>query len=243
MIAVLEKEIRNFFTSSIGYLIIGLFLVINSVSMWFLDSDFNILNYGYANLDTFFLFSPIIFLVFIPAVGMRMFSEEYQNGTIELLLTKPIPVLKLVLAKFFATGTLIFLALLPTIAYVVTIYYLGEEKGNLDSAAIIGSYFGLFLLALSFASISVFCSSLTSNQIVAFLLAISLNFFCYHGFSFLSKIDFIQPISFLLQKFSLSHYYLIMSKGVISIQDLIFFFSFCVLFIKFTEYVILMKNK
>jgi len=241
MIAVFKKEIRTFFTSSIGYLIISLFLIINSTFMWLVDSEFNILNYGYANLDTFFLFSPIVFLIFIPAIGMRMFAEEYQVGTIEFLLTKPISVFKLVLSKFFATSILILFALLPTLVYVITIYYLGETKGNLDSAAIIGSYFGLFFLGLSFSSISIFCSAVTSNQIVAFLSAIALNFLCYYGFDFISTIDFLQFFSFLFEKLGISYHYIMISKGIITIQDLIYFLSFCILFIKSTEFIIL-KN-
>ena len=169
MIAILKKEISIFFSTLIGYLIITLFLSVNSILLWTDISQFNIIDYGYADLDMFFFVSPILLLLFIPSISMRSFSEEYNSGTIELLITKPINILEIILAKFFAIMTVIFISLIPTIFYVISIYYLGETIGNLDLAAVLGSYIGLILLSILFTSISIFCSSLYKNQIISFI--------------------------------------------------------------------------
>ena len=239
MIAIYFKEIRGFFTSASGYLIIGLFLIINSLFLWTIDSQFNILNNGYANLDAFFLFSPIIFLVFIPAICMRMFSEEYQNGTIELLLTKPISISEIIISKFLATCSLIFIAIIPTISYIFSLNLLIESNSTIDFAAIIGSYIGLFMLSFSFASIGLFCSSLTSNQIAAFLISVTLNLIFFYGFEIISKTEIPASISLFLENLSISTHYFMLSKGVISLVDIIYFITICWIFIKSTEQIIL----
>src|SRR5690606_17598339 len=143
---------------------------------------YNILDSGFSDLGPFFRLSPWIFLFLIPAICMKSFSEEYKQGTLELLLTKPITNWQLVLGKYFGSMVLIFLALIPTLLYVLTIHELGKPEGNLDSGAIIGSYLGLLLLGGCYSSIGVFASSLTANQIVAFISGIFLCFFFYYGF-------------------------------------------------------------
>ena len=234
MKVILKKEIIAFFSSSVGYLIICLFLMLNSCFMWIINSDFNILDYGYANIDTFFLFAPIILLVFIPAIGMRMFVDEFKLGTIEILQTKPISNLHIVIGKYLATLILILLSLIPTILYPCTVYYLSEPLGNIDLAGIIGSYFGLFMLSTCFAAISIYCSSLTKNQIVAFLSSIIICSIFYFGFDILSQLNSLQQIDLLLQKIGISYHYQLMSKGVLSSEDLIYFISISIIFIELT---------
>ena len=241
MITLYKKEISIFFSTIIGYLIIGLFLLISSLILWYDISEINILDNAYASMDSFFSIAPLIFLLFIPSVSMRVFSEEFNTGTIETLITKPISSFEIVTAKFFAVLSLVIIAILPTITYVISIYFLGETTGNLDLAAVVGSYIGLILLSSIFSSISVYASSLSSNQIVAFILAMIMSSFFFFGFDILSQLPFLQIVDLTLQKIGISYHYNMMSKGLLKVSDLVYFMSVSLLFIKLTEVVI--KNK
>ena len=242
MITLYKKEISIFFSTIIGYLIIGLFLLISSIILWHDISKINILDNAYASMDSLFSIAPLIFLLFIPSVSMRVFSEEFNTGTIETLITKPISSFEIVTAKFFAVLSLVIIAILPTTTYVISIYFLGETTGNLDLAAIIGSYIGLILLSSIFASISVYASSLSSNQIVAFILAIIMSSFFFFGFDILSQLPYLQIVDLTLQKIGISYHYNIMSKGLLKLSGLVYFISVSLLFIKLTEVVIKNKN-
>ena len=241
MITLYKKEISIFFSTIIGYLIIGLFLLISSLILWHDISEINILDNAYASMDSFFSIAPLIFLLFIPSVSMRVFSEEFNTGTIETLITKPISSFEIVTAKFFAVLSLVIIAILPTITYVISIYFLGETTGNLDLAAVVGSYIGLLLLSSIFASISVYASSLSSNQIVAFILAIIMSSFFFFGFDILSQLPYLQIVDLILQKIGISYHYNMMSKGLLKVSDLVYFMSVSLLFIKLT--VVVIKNK
>ena len=238
MIALFKKEIGVFFSTLIGYLIIGIFLLINSILLWSDFSNMNILSYAYADMDIFFFTAPFFFLLFIPAISMRVFTEEYSSGTIETLISKPITALHIVIAKFLAVFVFVLFAILPTLIYVVSIYYLGESVGNLDLAGILGSYFGLMFLCALFSAISVFSSSLASNQIISFVLAISLCALFYFGFDELSELSFFQNFDLIIQQVGISFHYEMMSKGLVKLSDIIYFISVTILFIKLTELII-----
>jgi len=242
MIALYKKEISVFFSSIIGYLIIGLFLLINSLILWHDISDINILDNAYANMDSLFSIAPLIFLVFIPAVSMRVFAEEFNTGTIETLMTKPITAFNIVFAKYLAVLSLILISIIPTIIYVVSIYFLGEIIGNLDLASIVGSYIGLILLSSIFSAISVYASSLSSNQIVAFILAIIICSFFYFGLDLLSQVPLLLSVDLIIQKIGISFHYNMLSKGLIKLSDFVYFISVSLLFIKLTEGVIKSRN-
>jgi len=238
MIALFKKEISVFFSTLIGYLIIGIFLLMNSILLWSNFSDMNILSYGYADMDIFFTTAPLFFLLFIPSISMRVFTEEYSSGTIETLITKPITSLQIVIAKFSAVFFLVLFAILPTLIYVVSIYYLGERVGNLDLAGIMGSYLGLIFLCALFSAISIYASSLSSNQIVSFAFAILISTLFYFGFDVLSELSFFQNFDLIIQQIGISSHYEMMSKGLVKLSDIIYFVSFTILFIKLTELVI-----
>ncbi|MBK6619861.1 MAG: gliding motility-associated ABC transporter permease subunit GldF [Saprospirales bacterium] len=234
MISIYWKEINAFFSSLIAYIAIGVFLVVMGVMLWFLP-DFSLLEYNYATLAPFFDLAPVVFAFLIPAITMRSFSEERQTGTIELLATRPVTDLQIILGKFFASLTLVLFALIPTIIYYITVYQLGVPKGNLDSGAILGSYFGLFLLAGAFASIGVFASSLSANQIVAFLLAILLCVFFHWGFFFFSKLPvFVGTLDDFIQQLGIDYHYDSISRGVLDTRSLLYFFSAIAFFIALT---------
>jgi len=242
MIALYKKEISVFFSSIIGYLIVGLFLLINSLIMWHDISEINILDNAYANMDSLFSIAPLIFLVFIPAVSMRVFAEEFNAGTIETLMTKPITAFNIVFAKYLAVLSLILISIIPTIIYVVSIYFLGEIIGNLDLASIVGSYIGLILLSSIFSAISVYASSLSSNQIVAFILAIIICSFFYFGLDLLSQVPLLLSVDLVIQKIGISFHYNMLSKGLIKLSDFVYFISVSLLVIKLTVGVIKSRN-
>ena len=242
MIALFRKEISVFFSTLIGYLIIGFFLFTNSILLWSDFSDMNILRYGYADMDVFFATAPFFFLLIIPALSMRVFTEEYRSGSIETLITKPITSIQIVLAKFLAVFVLVLLTIIPTLIYVISIYYLGESVGNLDLAGTMGSYFGLIFLCALFSAISIYASSISSNQITSFTFAILLCTLFYFGFGVLSEFSFFQNFDLIIQQIGISFHYEMMSKGLVKLSDIIYFLSFIILFIKLTELVIIERK-
>jgi len=215
----------------VGYMVLLLFLVFVGLFMWVFTST-SILDYNFATMDQLFAIAPLIFIFLIPAVTMRSFSEEKQQGTIEFLLTKPLTDLQLLLGKYFASLTLVIFAIIPTFIYYYSIYQLGSPVGNIDSGAVIGSYIGLIFLAASFVAIGIFCSTLTDNQIIAFLIAVFLCFAVHFIFDYLSEL----PIFFgrwddTVQKIGFQYHYGSISKGKIDSRDVIYFLSVIGLFL------------
>lgn len=235
MWSIFLKEINSFFSSLIGYIVIGVFLVILGVIM-FIFPDTSLLDSQYATLDQLFQAAPLIFMFLIPAVTMRSFAEEQQSGTIELLETRPLSDMSIVLGKYWACLVLVIFALLPTLLYYGTVYQLGSPKGNLDAGAIAGSYIGLILLSAVFVSIGILASSLTSNQIVAFVLATFLCALFYYGFFYFSKLPvFVGKIDDIIQMIGIDYHYESISRGVIDSRDIVYFLSLIALFMALTH--------
>lgn len=236
MFALYKKEISNFLSSLIGIMVIVVFLLITGLFLWVFQSDFNVLNFGYANLDSLFILAPWVFLFLVPAVTMRSFAEENRTGTIEVLATKPLSDGQIIWAKFLAGVTLVLLALIPTFIYYYSVYQLGAPKGNLDSGGIWGSYIGLFLISASFVSIGVFCSSLTNNQILAFIITIFLCGFMLIGFEFIYS--FAHKNDLFIQQLGMSAHYSSLSRGVVDTRDVLYFLSVIALFLGATKLVL-----
>jgi ABC-2 type transport system permease protein len=184
-----------------------------------------------ADLIPFFNLSPIIFLILIPAITMRSIAEERRTGTIELLFTRPISDLKILLAKYFAGVTLLVIALVPTIIYYISMYYLGSPVGVIDSGATFTSYLGLILMGAAFVAIGIFASSLTSSQIVAFILSMFLCWIFYDGLKLLGSFNLMGKFDFVVQYISLSFHYDAIKRGVVDTSDIIYFISIISLFI------------
>ncbi len=235
MFPLLSKEISSFLSSLIGYIVIIVFLAINSLFLWVFDTDFNVINSGYASIDGLFLIAPFVFLFLIPAITMRLFADEKKSGTIELLLTKPISDLQIVLAKYFAGFILVVFSLLPTLLYFGSVYFLGFPKGNIDVGAAWGSYIGLLLLGAAFVSIGLFCSSLTDKQVLAFVLSVFLCGFMYIGFEFIYSLSVFGKVDLLIQSIGINAHYISLSRGVIDTRDVIYFLSIIILFILFSK--------
>jgi len=232
MLAILKKEFNSFFSSPIGFLVIGVFLVANGLFLWLFKSEFNILDYGFADLSPFFTLAPWVLLFLIPAITMRSFSDEKKQGTLELLLTKPISNLKIVLGKFLGAFVLVLLALLPTLLYVYTVNQLGNPAGNLDMAAVTGSYLGLLFLVAAYTAIGVFASTLSDNQIVAFIIAVVLCLLFYVGFDSIADLF----SSTLIESFGMNTHFKSISRGVLDTRDIIYFISITVFFLTLTVF-------
>jgi ABC-2 type transport system permease protein len=235
MYPLVKKEISSFFSSITGYLVILVFLIVNSLFMWVFPGELNVFEAGYASLDTLFLMAPWVFLFLVPAITMKMFSEEKKSGTIELLLTRPINELKIVLAKFFAGLVLVLFSLLPTLIYFFAIYRLGNPVGNIDTGGTWGSYIALFFLACSYVTIGIFASSLTGSQIVSFIIAVLVSFFFFAGFDSIAAIPALKNIESLLLYLGINEHYRSMSRGVIDSRDMIYFLGLITFFIFLTR--------
>lgn len=235
MRALLIKELSSFFASITGYLVIIIFLIIIGLFTWVFPGQFNLLDMGYANLDSLFILSPWIFLFLVPAVTMRLFSEEKKTGTLDILVTRPIPDLTIVMAKYFTGLLLVVLALVPTFIYYITIYNYGNPIGNLDSGAILGSYIGLFFLSSIYVSIGLFASSMTENQIIAFLFGALIAFIFFFGFDAIGSLPLFKNFASIIYFFGISEHYKSISRGVIDTRDIIYFLSITSFFILLTK--------
>ena len=236
MLTLLRKEISSFLSSLIGYIVITVFLLINGLFLWVFQGDFNILNFGYASLDSLFMIAPFVFLFLVPAITMRSFAEEKRTGTIELILTKPLTELRIVMAKFLAGLILVLFSLLPTLVYVFSVYQLGLPKGNLDAGGIWGSYIGLIFLAASFVAIGMFASTVSDNQIVSFIIAVFLSGFLYIGFEFIYSLDLFGKVDLLIKSLGINEHYLSMSRGVLDTRDMLYFLGVIALFILLSKF-------
>ena len=226
-----SKEISGFFSSLTGYVVIVVFLLLNTLFMWIVPGQFNVIENGYATLDTLFAIAPWVFLFLVPAITMRMISEEKRMGTLDLLNTRPVSELQIILAKFLASWALVLFSLLPTLVYFWSVARLGSPPGNMDIGGAWGSYIGLLFLGGIYAAIGIFASSLTSNQIVAFIIAVFLSFMMYLGFEFLSGLAQSGSIALLVSRLGISLHYNSISRGVIDSRDLLYFTGVMVLFI------------
>ena len=231
MLVLLNKELNAFLSSLIGYIVITVFLLINGLFLWVFQGEFNILDFGYANLNGLFMIGPFVFMFLIPAITMRSFAEEKRTGTIELILTKPLTDMQIVMAKFYAGFLLVVFSLLPTLVYFFSVYYLGLPKGNIDLGGMWGSYIGLLFLGASFVAIGLFASTLSDNQIISFILAVFLCGFLYIGFEFIYSLDLFGQADLLIKSLGINSHYLSMSRGVIDTRDVIYFLGVIVLFI------------
>lgn len=237
MFTVFKREISSFLSSLIAYIVIVVFLLVTGLFMWVFP-DYSLLDFGYASLDQLFVIGPWLFMFLIPAITMRFFSEEKRTGTIELLFTKPVTDLQIILGKFFAGFALVIFAVLPTVLYAITLWYLADPVGNIDTGGILGSYIGLLLLGAVFVSIGIFASAITDNQIVAFILGLFLCFFMYSAFDSLKLLNLPVKTQLVLEQLGISSHFYAMGKGVIDTRDLVYFGSVISLFVMLTKTVL-----
>ena len=231
MFSLYLKELRSFLSSIIGYVFILIYLIASGLFHWILSYNTNLLEGAEADLIPFFNLSPVILLILIPAITMRSIAEERRTGTIELLFTKPISDLGIILAKYFAGVTLMIIAIIPTIVYFFSMYYMGKPIGIIDLGASLTSYLGLILLGSVFVSIGIFASSLTSSQIVSFILAMFLCWFIYDGLELLGSFSQVGNSDAIIRYFGISSHYNSIKKGLVDTSDIVYFISVIFLFL------------
>jgi ABC-2 type transport system permease protein len=242
MRVLLIKEIQGFFSSLMGYIVIVVFLVTNGLFMWVFPGDLNVLDSGYATLDSLFTMAPWIFLFLVPAVTMRMFAEEKKTGTLEFLLTKPLPDLKIILAKYFGALILVLLSLLPCLVYFGSVSLLGNPPGNLDTGGTWGAFIGLFFLAAIYVAIGILASVLSENQIIAFIIAVLLSFLAYTGFDYLASLPALQSFDTFILNLGINEHYKSISRGVVDSRDIIYYLAVISLFIMVTKVKLQSRN-
>ncbi len=242
MLTILRKEINGFFSSLTGYVVIIVFLLINSLFMWVFPGEWNILDSGYAGLGTLFYMSPWVFLFLVPAVTMKMIAEEKRLGTIELIYSKPLTERGIIYGKYLAAVILVLLAIIPGLIYYFSVYNLGEIPGNLDKGGTWGAFTGLFFLAAVYASAGLFASSLTDNQVIAFIIAVFLCFFLFMGFDSFAYLPGLKSLDEFVIRLGINEHYKSMSRGVLDIRDIVYFVAVAMIFNEATRLVLLSRK-
>ncbi|HNW52112.1 MAG TPA: gliding motility-associated ABC transporter permease subunit GldF, partial [Prolixibacteraceae bacterium] len=242
MFSLFKKELNTFFGSITGYLVVGIFLLTTSLFLWVIPGNFNLIDGQRASLKGFFEIAPWLYLFLIPAITMRMFAEEKRTGTIEMLITRPITMWGIIFAKFLASLALVAISLIPTLLYFWSVSRLGNPVGNIDSGATWGSFIGLLFLASVYVAIGLFASSLSSNQIISFLVAIALSYVCYLGFGFLATSGLGAGLQTFFTRLGIDDHYQSISRGVVDSRDLFFFLIASFLFL-FLIRLVLLKQK
>ena len=198
-----RKELAYYFSTPIAYIVIGLYLLGVSLFLWVIPGQWNIIDSGYAQTDGLFQLSPWLMMLLCPALTMRLFAEERQSGTWEMLLVQPISMTRIVGAKFLAAWTLMLCALLPNLVHYFIVYAIAEPLGNIDGGQYAGSFIGLVFLSGTFLAIGVLAGSVTKSQIVAYILGVLACFVLYWTL--------------------LQHFYKAVSRGVIDLTDIMVF--------------------
>jgi len=194
-----RKELAYYFSTPIAYIVIGLYLLAVSLFLWVIPGQWNIIDSGYAQTDGLFQLSPWLMMLLCPALTMRLFAEERQTGTWDMLIVQPISITRIVAAKFLAAWTLMLIALLPNIVHYFIVYAIAEPMGNIDGGQFAGSFIGLVFLSGTFLAIGVLAGSTTKSQIVAYILG--------------------ALACFVLYWLILQHFYTAVSRGVIDLTD------------------------
>jgi ABC-2 type transport system permease protein len=234
MLQILAKEFSSFLNSLIAYIVMGVFLTAIGLLMWVFPET-SVLDYGYADMFTLFSLGPYVFIFLIPAITMRSFAEEKKGGTLEILFTKPVSDWEIILGKYFACLLLVVVTLIPTLIYYFSISALGNPVGNIDTPGVIGSYIGLIFLAGAFSAVGIFASSITPNQIIAFILAAFLCYLLFAGFESLAMLNVWSSSALFIKQIGLMYHYDSLGKGLIDSRDLIYFVSVVALILLVTR--------
>ena len=226
MWALVKKEWFVFFSTPLGYLSIGVFLTLSTLFLWFLDTDFNLINAGFADLNPFFILAPWLFILLVPAISIRSFTDEIRLGTLELLLTKPLTLWEIIMGKYLANLMLLFTALLPTVVYFFSINALKLEDNAIDWGSAITAYWGLFWVGSSFVALAILSALLTKNQATAFIMALLLCFIQYYLWKGIADLIQEQSLYRFFNAVGIFDHYLNLSQGVIALKDMVYFISF-----------------
>ena len=243
MIHLYKKEIIQFFNTITGPLIICLFLIINGILLWSEYSPFNLLDNTYASLNSLFFLSPLLFILFVSALCMKIFSDEFNLGTIEILLTKPISITKIVMSKLLAVYTIVFFAILISYLNVISLSQISVNPENFDNSIILSSYLGLLLITFVFVSLSILSSSIFNNQIICLVFSVLISSIFYLGFDLISNINVLYNWNSIVKKIGISYHYQIICQGLLKLSSIIYFLLIGITCIFFSTIVINNKTK
>jgi len=235
MVNLVKREISSFFSSLAGYVVISVFLVSTGMFLWLIPGGSNIIESGYADLSPFFNIAPQLYLFLIPAICMKLFSEEKKSGTLDLLLTRPVSNIKIVLSKYLAAFIMVVMSLLPTLIYVYSVYNLSSPAGSIDTGLVWGSYIALIFLSAIYIAVSLFASSITNNQIVSFITGMTLCFLMYTGMDFISTLPSLADWENEISYMGIGSHYTPMARGIIDSRDISWFVMVSAIFIFLTN--------
>ena len=224
MIAIFKKELWSYFGNWSAWLIIGAFSLIGTLFLFFFENDSNIFDIGTASLQSYFVLVPWLFMLIIPAITMKTLAEEQQSGTLNWLFSQPLKTSDIILGKFLAVWLVGILCLLPSLVYLYTVYVLGVPAGNIDLGATFGSYLGLIVLAAAFSSLGILASSLSQNQIMAYLLGVFMSFIFYFGIEQLASYKLLGGADYVLSNLGFYQHFRSFTRGLIDFKDIAYFF-------------------
>lgn len=242
MFAILKKELWSYFGNWSAWLVIGAFSVISALFLFFFENDANIFEIGTASLQSYFTLSPWLLMFIIPALTMRSFAEEQQNGTLQWLFSQPIKILDIVFGKFFSVFVVGILCIIPSFVYLYTIYVLGVPEGNIDMGATWGSYIGLVLLIGGFSAIGILASSIAKHQIMAYLLGLFLCFIFFFGIEQLASFKLLGGADYLLQNFGFYHHFIGFTRGLVESSDVFYFLLVMMISLVLSNYFVQSKK-
>ena len=232
MKAIFKKELWSYFGNWSAWLIIGAFSLIGTLFLFFFENDSNIFDIGTASLQSYFVLVPWLLMFIIPAISMKTLAEEQQSGTLNWLFSQPVKISEIIVGKFLAVWFVGVLCLLPSLTYLYTVYTLGVPAGNIDLGATFGSYFGLMILTAAFSAVGILASSLSQNQIMAYLLGVFMCFIFYFGIEQLASYKLLGGADYILSNLGFYKHFLVFTRGLIDLKDIAYFFlviSLCIL--------------
>ena len=223
MLAIFKKEIWSYFGNWSAWIIIAIFSILGTLFLFFFDNNSNIFEIGTASLQSYFSLAPWLLLFLIPALSMRSFAEEQQNGTLSWLYSLPLKISNLIFGKFLAVWLIGILCIIPSLVYLYSIYVLGIPEGNLDIGATLGSYFGLILLIATFSAIGILASTISNNQIMAYLIGVFICFILFFGIEQLASYKLLGSADYFLQNLGISYHFNSFTRGLIDSKDVFYF--------------------
>ncbi len=223
MWTIFKKEFSNFYIGFTAYLAAATFVIVSVLFLWFFDNEFNVFNTGNASLSSFFFVGPWIFLFMIPALTMKLIAEEQANGTLLWLFTLPIKNNQIIWGKYLAVVSVVVFCLLSTFLFTITLQEFLMPEQELDYGTIFSGYLGLFFLGSLFTAIGLFTSSITKNQVMAYVLAVFFCFIIFYGFESLASYNLLGSMDFYVQKIGSFTHYNQFLKGIIDTRDLLYF--------------------
>lgn len=236
MFQIFKKEIANYFSSYMAYISASAFAVICALFLWFFDNEFNIFNIGTATLSSFFFIAPWILLFLIPALTMRTLAEEESSGTLQWLFTQPLKISGIVWGKYLSVILVLLFSILPSLLFIYTLNHFVSGERSLDYGVFFSGYVGLFLLGSCFAAVGIFTSSITKNQVAAYVSAILLCFAMFYAFESLASYNLLGSADYYVQKLGMYVHYQQLLKGIIDTRDLIYFLIIIGVFLTLTHY-------